>query len=652
MKKKRLTGILALASCVALISGCDANALGGLGGKWNAFADGAKGFFDNIAIKLGLKKEEKKDEKKEEEPQPQPQPQPEPQPEPEPEKKMVIGELPEYILVDGTLDLDSYVTLENLESYSVVLGEGLSEVASLEGHVITALAEGEISFTVSAGEFSQACSVDSIFKARAEMLNYFKGVKKDYSAQIYWPDFDDDGNYTGLVADDFISHTSRYVDTTSLLSDGAGGYYEGGFALLEEGDEDAYIYYITEDEEQNEVVNMYGLGVDGLLDDYNSDFTVDFKKAEYEHLVGEGYDVEQFVITGKEAQRFAENSLMIDDGTLTDSSSNKYPITKVEFYLEDVSLTEDPYIVALADLYVTEEDEYSFTLEAMLFTDPEAVGVDCVDEWLDHHPDYYNDLFEGATLSDFFFGPENTSGSLSIEFGWTDASGNAAAAPEDQLDMFDAELPVSEKFAIVCDSSLIYLDDEYAPINGKFAVEVGEGDEKESVVYDFRPSEEGYLVEPDFACESIWDDSKLTFGGLLEESNFSGWTISDVASQHVVVPGDNEEDPPKAEYDVYIASLTQGKFGSLLDVVLNGIDEMAGFQSEIAFYENYGVNLRDYFNGQLMMIPSQGYASLTFMFQWEAGLYYTISLSAMSTTYYESTSAYYEAGLATFIPAE
>ena len=153
MKKKRFMGLLALASCVTLLTGCESNAFFGLGKYVNQVGDG----FNGILEKLGLKKAEQKEEKQSEEEKQQSGEQGgEQQGGGEQEQPatptLTVAELPAKLDVRESLDLDQYVTITNLESYSVELASESANLASLEGHVLTALGEGEIKFTVSAGE--------------------------------------------------------------------------------------------------------------------------------------------------------------------------------------------------------------------------------------------------------------------------------------------------------------------------------------------------------------------------------------------------------------------------------------------------------------------------------------------------------------------
>ena len=190
MKKKRLTGILALASCVTLLTGCNPDALWGLGKYWNQVADGTVGFFNDIAVKLGLKKAEEKGEKKDEEEKKEDEGK-EQQGGGEEEQKvpsMVVADLPARLEVGEELDLDQYVTLQNASDYQVVVADASAQLASVQGHVLTATGEGTINFTVKCGELSKACTIEGFRGSREALINYFDGVENRYSVLIYQED--------------------------------------------------------------------------------------------------------------------------------------------------------------------------------------------------------------------------------------------------------------------------------------------------------------------------------------------------------------------------------------------------------------------------------------------------------------------------------
>ena len=163
MKKRRFMGLFALASCVTLLTGCDSNAFFGLGG-----------YVNEILEKLGIQeKEEKKDEPT---PEPEPEPTPEPQPEPvKPVGEMIISELPATLFPGDVLDLDDYVTLKKISSYSVVVTEG-SDLVSQDGHKLTIIGEGDLAFTVSAGSHSQSFSYDTMHQIRKDFVAAFEGI--------------------------------------------------------------------------------------------------------------------------------------------------------------------------------------------------------------------------------------------------------------------------------------------------------------------------------------------------------------------------------------------------------------------------------------------------------------------------------------------
>ena len=155
MKKGKLFRFLSIASCAVLLTGCESDALWGLGGKWNSFVD----WFKDL---VGIKKEEsKEEEKKEDTPE---TPEEEPKVMPTIETRLVVDELPSEVLVDEEIDFDDYVSVYGSSaSYTVALAdEASAEIASVEGHKLTVTGEGTVSYKVSVDGKSQSGSFDTI----------------------------------------------------------------------------------------------------------------------------------------------------------------------------------------------------------------------------------------------------------------------------------------------------------------------------------------------------------------------------------------------------------------------------------------------------------------------------------------------------------
>ena len=187
MKNKKVKGFLLLASCAMLLTGCNPDALWGLGGKWNSLAAGAKGFFDDIALKLGLKKAEQKEEQKEEE-----KPQEGGEEEQPVEKKLVVDELP-HAVAGVEFDMSEFVHVQGGEGdFSLTLSEESAAFAQLDnsGKKVTASHSGEVGLTVSYSGLSEerTLSVDS-----KEFLAYVEVAKDDLKEYAFY--FEDGAEY-------------------------------------------------------------------------------------------------------------------------------------------------------------------------------------------------------------------------------------------------------------------------------------------------------------------------------------------------------------------------------------------------------------------------------------------------------------------------
>ena len=240
MKNKKMKRGLLLASCAMLLTGCNPDALWGLGGKWNSLAAGAKGFLDDIALKLGLKKAEQKEEQKEEE---------KPQEGGEEQKKEVvisIEGLPEEAVVGDVVDFDEFVRVENTTaSFSLELSDDSKALASIEGHKVTVEAEGEISVTVSVEDKSAVAKFGSILQVRKEFRDFCIEVGNDY----YLVELNVEQDYS-LSFGKEIRHGEKYscdeeFEIVGLNSTQTGYLYApGGYYAAPDGQ--VFTYYLEE----------------------------------------------------------------------------------------------------------------------------------------------------------------------------------------------------------------------------------------------------------------------------------------------------------------------------------------------------------------------------------------------------------------------
>ena len=629
MKKRRFMGLFALASCVTLLTGCDSNAFFGLGG-----------YVNEILEKLGIQeKEEKKDE-----PTPEPEPEPTPEPKPEPVKpvgEMIISELPATLFPGDVLDLDDYVTLKKISSYSVVVTEG-SDLVTQDGHKLTIIGEGDLAFTVSAGSHSQSFSYDTMHQIRKDFVAAFEGVGNRYTLDIYQPEYDDDDNYIGMAWDDTLYHSSNYIlSFTSFGSDDDGNLIPGGLLRFSEESDSSYMFELLEDEEQGEYVKLMDQYSPRLLEYYNSDFSVDFSSAKYEYDAKN--DVEMFVVEGDAAVTFAENSLFIPNGALSLQDGTDIPFSRIEFYFQDISEEgEEPELVPCCDSYVLYNGKNEYWSTALILLDEENIGYPLLEAYCqpENEPepfDYYNEFFQGHKLSDLLVSNESAFGATGYyeaQYGWFNDSGVAISQPSQATSFFGGQLPLGSLKRVTSETSFWNVessDQGYYPTSGKTTVNKGSEEEPNNVVYSVFSTEEGYYTEADYDCVTVWDDSKPTFGGLRDPEN---WVLGAITGV---------EQTTFQEQAAYSFSFRSGKYHGLLYAICDGIEGMSLIEETIEWYYSAsgGDNLEEFFDMEMLICPSYGYVQFTVNFTWESGQNYMIMLSSVySPSYAQLTSAF------------
>ena len=696
MKKRRFMGLMALASCVTLLTGCDSNAFFGLGGKIN-----------EIMEKMGIKE---KEEEKKDDPTPEPQEKTltglgevsvlkefsyngavsvndfkviakysdgsEEDVVPEtvsldtsvcgsiqgsltykgesqsftakvnPVGEMIISQLPASLFPGDVLDLSDYVTLKKISGgFTVTVTEG-EDLVSQEGNVLTIIGEGNLAFTVSAGGHSQTFSYDTMHAIRKEFVEAFQDIGNRYTMDIYSPQYDDNDQYIGMALDDTLFHSSNYVLTlTSMGTDDDGNPIAGGILRFSEESDTAYMYTLAQDEEKGEYVELVDQYSSRLLEYYNSDFSVDFSKAAYEYDATN--KIEMLVIEGDDAVTFAENSLFIPNGALTANDGSSVPFNRIEFYFQDIAEEgEDPLIVPCCDSYVLFEGKNAFWNTGVFWLDEESIGYKLLEEYCvpENEPkpyDYYNEFFEGITLSDLLVSDKSVFGAdgvYKLQYGWFDDNGKAIAQPAACTNFFGGDLPAGFNLRYTSATSIweVGLDSQQEPypVSGKTTVNLGSEEEPNMVVYSVFSAEEGYFVEPDYEHETVWDDSLLVFDGLRNPENWELGAITGV------------EETTLEEQTAYSFTFRGGKFHGLLYSICDGIEGMSLIEDTIEWYygASGGDNLEEFFDMEMLVCPAYGYVQFTITFTWESGQNYVISVASVSNPdVAEYTSAFEEA---------
>ena len=670
MKKKRFMGLLALASCVTLLTGCESNAFFGLGKYVNQVGDG----FNGILEKLGLKKAEQKEEKQSEEEKQQSGEQGgEQQQGGEQEQpvtpSMVVSELPAKLEVGEALDLTPYVSLTALEDFTVEVDAKSASLATAEGHVLTATGEGNISFSIKAGTLSKAFSIQGFRGSREALINYFKGVGKQYTAYLYGPQFDENNQFTGWALEDALFHNDNYVlSYFGWDEDDQGNPVAGGFLKFGADAEQGYMFELGE-ENGDEVVVVGNQTSFYYLDNYNPDFGVDFSKATYKYDEDEKTDL--YVITDDDAKWFAQESLFMANGAVgKDSSGNYVYIDRVEFEIYDeADPGEEPELAVDAYAYYTYGGESYISTIATLYTNPEYVGYELLDEFCvpANEPagvDYWffmDSLFGGTGavgLGDFFLSEDSLllypKGIISLEYGWYNANGQAIACPSNAttVNLF-AYMPVGGKTMFVSETSLweveaVY-DDQgnlqgYNPVSGKMEV-TGEGEGAKTTVYNIYSSNTGFFAE-ESEDKSAWSDDAFTFAGMHDRKYYGPHAIASAEHKYATVPGENEGDPDQEVYSYSMFTFHEGKAAKLLEPLIAGDNGLYYLGAILDAYAEVGSDLTPYFDGYLVIDANSGIAYYSISFTWDDNAVWSLSFTSQYNPNVVSLTANWEAYMA------
>lgn len=490
---------------------------------------------------------------------------------PDPDPSMVIDGLPEKVHVGDSVNLDSYVSLTSLSSFSVEIADESADLVSIEGHTVTVLAEGEIKFTVKAGELSKDCSVVSMYEIRDQLIEYFKGVGRNYTVYIFDPLTDDQGQITGeFELGDILDHTENYIFSYFRWSNDA----SGGFLRFGEDDKDAYEFSVPfpEEEEDDETdplsrdetgpleeeveIELGDMVSPTLFNTYNNtfDYGVDFSDpetavVEVDPTTGDEY----LYLRGKDAEYFADNSLF---GADFYNSQGKVIATynEIEFYMENLAEEgEEEELVATANTYVDYQGQTYFQSLCQFSVDPEDIGEDFLDDFCDpdNKPAYEEfEYWDGIGLSDYFLSDTSKffggAGVINVMAGWFDSEGEAVTEGLDEIFFGVGDtLPALQKTYYTSNTSIYEVEEDkssplgFKAVSGRTTVVNEESGEKE--IYDVLLGADGeYSRELDSESTSVWDALEF-FPGLRNESAWKDGAIGSILNNIEIV---HSEDVP------------------------------------------------------------------------------------------------------------
>lgn len=153
----------------------------------------------------------------------------------DPVSKIRVTPLASPLIIGDTLNLDNYVTVvggEGEKLYSATLREGSDAVVSLEGKTITALAEGEFTVNLAAGEKTASFSGRVMCQLRADLQGVLAQTVEGYAVQQY-------AYAAGVVTPQAgkinIHHEDYYAGPSAVKNDAGTAWVTGGMLKAENG---------------------------------------------------------------------------------------------------------------------------------------------------------------------------------------------------------------------------------------------------------------------------------------------------------------------------------------------------------------------------------------------------------------------------------
>ena len=715
MKKRKLTGLLALASCVTLIAGCDLGDLSALK-FWEKKAEEQKEEVINNGSSSGDQSSGDQSSGGQSggdqggsgdqgqggsgdqgqgggggDVTPV-------------VPSMVVGDLPEKVEVGKTLDLEDYVTLTNATAFEVELAEGMEGLASVEGHVVTVLGEGTISFTVKSGELSKACSVKGFRASRERLENYFKDVGKRYEVAIMEYEEGESEEDSGWESSDYLVHGDNFVlSQTFALDDyeSPTAYVPGGFLAYD--DLDAFMFGIefvpgeSENDYSVEVFNMnfdmdktsssYGYPVQvtdpvnispSYYSSRNGEFGVDFSSLAYEYDEELGLDL--YVLEGEngiEASNFAERALWQSYGTYTFDAQNELygAIVRIEFVSIDFAEEgEDPDYGYRAFVYAedptseSEEVEITPVMITDFYAGEDYDGIPEVDALIEagkpELPDYADIVstafdapagtlsVSNLVLSSSASSVLGQTGLISLEYGW--ASYNSETheydytneAPADLWGYFQYFPLYGSKTVFASETSVWEVEELYDltdPDHPEFA-----GYKPVSGVFEHTVEEEGQ--DPVKVDYDVFTSDATESGYFLEESDAkSAWeneklTFNEFANPAYYSAGGFAAGMVYVQDETYYGSmwyLNSWRAEKLFENLYSSDSGLALVGTIRNIYAKSGMDIHDYFQVTISTgVPSSGYTSFTFDFGWSNTEIFRIELAFQVADVTAYTSAY------------
>jgi hypothetical protein len=567
--------------------------------------------------------------------------------EPSADPAIAVADLPASVNLGAGLNLDQYVTLTSLSEYSIELASASQDSASVSGHVVTPLVEGEIKFTVKSGTLSKECTITAVSQDRSKIEAYFEDIGNEYLVAEYQYD-EEEGDWAPSGA---VIHTKQYVFNASM---GA------GFLRYAEDDTDTFYFELSYDESgtytgvDEDSLELMSASYFDLY--YNPELEIDF-----EETVAI-YDVENsceaIVISGLDATFFAEEALFIPNGELYFEEGDDapgYPVERVELVLEEGVYEGEPYSLVTAYPYVEYEGEWELFAACEFYVGEDAESFPLLDEYCvpANKPeaiDYWS-YFDGYTLDKLFpsdgfeFG---SCGSISLTYGWYNASMQPIATPESTSETYFSYLYAGSLDKVFNETSIWAVDYTRDPETGDItAITPTSGKMQKTVsevtsVYDVYATPDGddpFYVEADADNASVWADSVPTLGALREHTSWAPGSIISATE-------------PTEQKSYYSLAFGPGKTHDVLFGIINFDEEGAIYNLGLVIniYAQGGLDVESMFQGGLYVDPVAKEVTIQYIFGWSANEIYMVNLEIKADDSLAETIAGFETAATPYLP--
>ena len=362
--------------------------------------------------------------------------------EPSANPSIVVEGVPVEALIGDVFDFDSYVKVQDSsESFSIELSEGGDKVAKVEGHKVTFIGEGTVTITAKLGELSGSAQVSVVAPLRKEFAKWAEGIGDDYYLMTYGyeeaeaEEGSEEPLYE-LVIGGLLTHGEKYSyneEFEVLGEDSSGNYVYATGGYLEASDGNIYTYLVEGEGDDAELVFEVRGNEPLDMSEVAAPFSIDASKLVY-HPAADDYAEDLYLpasVKGSEAQ--IKSILQITENFAD------YGCKYLGTYIEDFDLVyvdeetkKEEVIEAYSFMPMVEYQSKEVAWNAYIMIKDSDNGVPLVEEYLASEavPEGYSfDNF--ATILEYF-GDIEAGFKLSIEYGMYDESGEKLSLSEEE----------------------------------------------------------------------------------------------------------------------------------------------------------------------------------------------------------------------------